>query len=168
MPFGSAYHASAELAASLRSFRPTIDVQSFGGDGGEMVLAVHVVACRASLPLTLSPTPWWSSQIFGATLFLQQQQPSRFKASHAASQAALSAHSPPSQLLVSVVVFVAPLWHCLPSVSEPQVPRAAAAGGLGGGGTGGGESNRGSHESPSHTQHTSHHLRSLVACTPLH
>ena len=34
MPSGATYHASAELAASLRSFRPTIDVQSFGGDGG--------------------------------------------------------------------------------------------------------------------------------------
>ena len=54
MPSGAAYHASAELAGSLRSFRPTIDVQSFGGDGGggdgEMVLAVHVVACRLLPP----------------------------------------------------------------------------------------------------------------------
>ena len=169
MPFGAAYHASAELAGSLRSFRPTIDVQSFGGDGGggdgEMVLAVHVVACLGGLSTLWTPTLGLNEQIL--SFDFQKQQPSRFKASHAASQAALSAHSPPSQLLVSVVLVAAPLWHCLVSVSEPQVPRAAAAGGLGGGGTGGGESNRGSHESPSHTQHTSHHLRSLEACTPL-
>ena len=30
----SLYHGSAELASSLRFVRPTIDVQSFGGDGG--------------------------------------------------------------------------------------------------------------------------------------
>ena len=174
MPFGAAYHASAELAASLRSFRPTIDVQSFGGDGGggdgEMVLAVHVVACLGGLSTLWTPTLGLNEQIL--SFDFQKQQPSRFKASHAASQAAAFAHSsllpsPSSQLLVSVVL-VAPLpLHCMFVVSEPQVPRATAAGGLGGGGTGGGESNRGSHESPSHTQHTSHHLRSLEACTPL-
>ena len=178
MPFGAAYHASAELAGSLRSFRPMIDVQSFGGDGGggdgEMVLAVHVVACLGGLSTLWTPTLGLNEQIL--SFDFQKQQPSRFKASHAASQAAAFAHSsllpsPSSQLLVSVVVpgGLFPV-HFFSGVSVPQVPRAAAAGGLGGGGTGGGESNRGSHESPSHTQHTSHHLRrpgSFEWCSPL-
>ena len=33
MPPGT-YHGSAALRGSLRSVRPTMDVQSFGGDGG--------------------------------------------------------------------------------------------------------------------------------------
>ena len=44
-----------------------IDVQSVGGDGGggdgEMVLAVHVVACRLVEPAPRTPSSWWSSQI---------------------------------------------------------------------------------------------------------
>ena len=66
MPSGATYHASAELAASLRSVRPTIDVQSAGGEGGggegEVVVAVQVVAYLLTESALRSPSSWWSSQ----------------------------------------------------------------------------------------------------------